>query len=322
MSNEVSNKQFANNLIRDRRINATKDNNKSFINFCLEKRKLNKKWIIEAISTSYNSRTIMGNLAIELGYLNQEQMDEVILEQQKSHNKYFGSLAVEMGYLESEDVVSELLKIQRERFIPEEEFLLNQDYLTRDNLVQLEYEYRAFLVDLEQQEKELAGLADLDSILDKIFMNFKADDIIMLRPFVKLLISRLQADIDPETKPLGCKTVDEFACDFFVTQKITTDEIQDIELDCGISGKFPTLLQMASIYAEEPISEVEDMVDALGEYINRNNGAFLSILDEFGVKADLEPQTLISKSVVTKKKTLYIVPCVTKYGDVDIIFSL
>jgi len=322
MEKNVTNKQFANDLIRDRRINATKDNNKSFINFCLEKRKLNKKWIVEAISASYNSRTIMGNLAIELGYLTQEQMDEVILEQQRSHNKYFGSLAVEMGYLESEDVVSELLSIQRERFISEEEYLLNKDFLTRDTLVELEYEYRAFLLELEKVEDELSELNDLDAILDKIFMNFKADDVIMLRPFVKLLVSRLQADIDSETRPMGCKTVEEFACDFFVTQKIVTDEIQDIELDCGISGKFPTLLQMASIYAEEPINEVEDMVDALGEYINRNNGAFLAILDEFGVKADLLPQTLISKSVVQKKKTLYIVPCNTKYGDIDIVFSL
>jgi hypothetical protein len=109
----------------------------------------------EAVKLQLRTRPQLGGLAIERRKLNARQVFSVLREQCDSPVDLFGELAVQLGYL-TNDELSELVHEQLLRVRPLSEILVEMDLLTPEAR---DVHYREFRRTMEQCDESALAIA-------------------------------------------------------------------------------------------------------------------------------------------------------------------
>ena len=132
-----------------------------FGQFLLEEGAIGAQELQQALERAGKEHVRLGQLGVESGFLNEEQVELIHLEQ-RTRDVCFGELAVQLELL-SRAQLAELLREQKRRHIPVGEALVAQGSLNESELDDLLDRYHLSLIDLDIVHLGLpAELADDD----------------------------------------------------------------------------------------------------------------------------------------------------------------
>ena len=230
------------------------------------------------LEAARNSKLKMGFLAVEEGMMTVEQAEEINRLQQQE-DKRFGDLAIEKGYL-TEENVSDLLDIQGDSYLLFVQTLIESGLMGMD-------EIQEYLADFRKEnnfsvrELEDFKTGDVDRIVPIIIKdNAMSKEV---RDYICLTSRLLVRFIDRFFRMEKPERVNEYIADNIAYQTIHGDK-QYLTAFCGSIEELDTIgwgFMSGLLPPGESISY--DVLDVAGEYLNVNNGIFVTGLDKEGI---------------------------------------
>lgn len=279
----------------------------------------------KGLVTSYELQTAMdqlhlthlklGVLSVNAAFLTAAQVEEVH-QMQTRVDKRFGELAIELGYL-NEAQLQSLLAAQKESHLVLAQALIDQGTLTLNQFSDalLLYKEANFLSD-EQFSAIKDG--DIDVLLSSLLNLENNQNNSWIHSYLTLLAKNMIRFIDPqayfEVNPLP----QDYEAEWLISQEITGS----IALTSRFSLGEAALLQIASAYADEPMSSVDDMAkDSVGEFLNLHNGLFLVNMSNEGIELGLEPQNIQHHTHGLPTSSKYLITIHLTNSSFDLILS-
>ena len=267
------------------------------------------------LEATRNSKLKMGFLAVEEDMMTPEQAEEINRLQQQE-DKRFGDLAIEMGYL-TEENVSDLLDIQGDSYLLFVQTLIESGLMDMAQLQEYLADFRKEN-NLSVRELEDFKTGDVDRIIPILLkdgsMSKEVKDYICLTSrFLVRFIDRFFRMEKPER-------VNEYIADNIAYQTIRGDK-EYFTAFCGSVEELDTIgwgFMSGLLPPGETISY--DVLDVAGEYLNVNNGVYVTGLDKEGVteRSDF-PVMRAVPTKITSTGEMYRVPLFIEGMLVDLI---
>ena len=244
---------------------------KFFGQFLLERGKILKEELLDALGFQKTVNVKLGTIALDAGYLTADQIMKIHQEQQRT-DKLFGEIAIEMNFLSPEQL-EELLIIQKNERISLGDALLEKGYLS---LHRLEEELREY-------KKSQEGMVEAAYSLLKQATSHQIPEI-----FLDLTIKLLRRLADLDVKVIDSHDEPERVAPHIwnVCQQFKGDS-------CGIyilSLTDRPLLKIASGIAEETLTQIDNFTkDGVQEFVNMLVGNSAAKLSQDGIKINLQP---------------------------------
>lgn len=273
--------------------------------------------LTRAFEEKSKTRPKLGTLAINEGLMNASQVERVN-EAQQSVDKRFGDLAVELGYLTDSDV-DRLLGKQPTDYLILGQALVDIGALSNDRLEKSISEYKAkYMMD----DEDITGnRGDTVSRLISDFYHFgTAENAKISADYVKMLLKNVIRFVGDDFTPLQSFVAGEIESKYIVKQRISGDGYECVTAICtGITE----YVEIASRFAKEDFTEVDDFVDAsVGELLNVMNGLFaVNESTESGLELTMSPQESVSGGRITFSKPAFCIPVAFGFGEVDFVIS-
>ncbi len=290
--------------------------NKYFGNYLLKKQIISPEQLKEVLRAQESTRVKLGVLAIESGLMNASQVKR-IHQEQMTKDMRFGDIAVGAGYM-TESQLLELLKKQRESHVLLGQILVDQEILSYESYERLLEKYKKDS-GFTERELEILKSNNTDQIVGMMLENLEKPNEGVFKEYIELFIRNIVRFIDSEVIIEKPYVTDNYSYDYFAFQKI----IGEHDILTGILTDEASAVKFAAIYAEEPIETMDALAkDSLGEFMNCQNGLFISNLYHKSVKCDLEPQMISHDGILKAKNQLIIVPCQLNFGKIEIVFNI
>lgn len=287
--------------------------NKYFGNYLLEQKIITKEQLKEVLLEQKNVRVKLGVLAIDLGYMTGAQVGRVHALQ-FSQDKKFGELAISEGYLTEEKLI-ELLGTQKKSNVLLGQALIDKGYFSFEQYEQVLLKYKEES-GFTAEEIEYLKNNNINKIVD-MFIRISDNSINnMYHEYFELFVRNIVRFIDSEVILEKGEKVDSYEFNHIVMQQIEGSN----NIFTGFAGNKKTLLQFASIFAGDQCDDMDEHAkDSLGEFMNCNNGLFLSNLSNEGIELELCPQETKEFGKLTSSKQIYKLTCQLGFGQIDII---
>ncbi len=247
---------------------------KFFGQFLLERGRISREQLLEAVRHQSNVNVKLGTLAIDRGLLTVEQVKS-LNQLQRRMDKKFGELAIDQGML-TRPQVEELLAQQKQDRLLLGEALVHKGYLA---LEELEDELRAFRKD---QEGIAIGIHDLY----RDHPNAR-----VLEIFADLITKMMQRIADEIVRPGTCHSdlARARTHDFTICQGLRGS----FSAVCCLSLTSDLLTRIASRMLDEGFREPDEVAQDGGkEFMNIVNGNVCASLSAIGLQSELEPPTI------------------------------
>lgn len=286
-----------------------------FGHYLVEQNCITAEQLQDVTEAQKSARVKLGILAVASGLLTEKQADEVNMLQQQM-DKRFGDIAVEKGYL-TEDQVGEMLAKQGDDYMTFVQAMTDKGIMT---LSEVQAKVSEFQEAEGYSDKEMDDLksGDLDLIVP-IFMKNPALSRLH-KEYVALIMRNIMrfVDTDIRMEEMVQLTPTELQCG--VEQGIFGDQ----KMFTGIFGEPEAILDIASTFGKEDFSVVDaDSLDAVGEFLNVNNGLFVSAKSEDGIELDLEPPVMYPEHKTASTDGIaYLVPVYLSGKKVTIVLSV
>ncbi|MBF4694832.1 hypothetical protein [Fusibacter ferrireducens] len=290
--------------------------NQYFGYYLLSKNIITKEKLKFVLSDENKTRVKLGVLAIDAGYMTSSEVTE-IHKMQMAQDRRFGDLAVEKGFL-SEDQLMLLLSKQKESHTTLGQVLVDENIMNYEDYEQLLIQYKKDS-GFSDEEIKILKSNDSDAILELFIDMENTDEVKLFKDYVELFIRNIIRFVDRNVvigKP-------------YLAEAYTYENhaVQDIvgfyALSTGLSASDEVIANFATIYAHMLISEVNELAkDAIGEFMNCQNGLFISNLYHKGINCNLEPQDYKEKGIITSQNKLFVLPCELTFGKFDILFNI
>ncbi|MCZ0702314.1 CheY-specific phosphatase CheX [Natronobacillus azotifigens] len=259
-----------------------------FGQFLLNKSFITREQLADALEFQQSVHVKFGVIAIEEGYMTPLQVEEVH-EKQKQVDKRFGEIAVELGFLTDEQVQL-LLSNQKQSHLFLAQALVDRGYMT----------IQQFSDALETYKKE-------NSLSDEHFEAMKNGNIEKLitntldhagnekfGKYVTLFAKNMIRFIDDQAY-IEVSQEKDLENDWLVYQNI----IGENPLFTAISASEDVFLTIASIHAEEELTEVDELAQAsVAEFLNLHNGIYLVNMSNWGTELHMRPQEVVKDATV------------------------
>ncbi|MCG8484747.1 MAG: hypothetical protein MJA31_15645 [Clostridia bacterium] len=290
--------------------------NKYFGNYILTKNIITNDQLKNVLSKQKSAKVKLGVLAIESGYMNAFQVNRVH-KLQVLQDKRFGEIAINEGFL-TEEKLAGLLSSQKNSHIMIGQILVDEEILTYDEYEKLLIEYKKDS-GFTDKEIEILKSNNTDEIVNMFIKMQKTNEVVLFQEYVELFLRNIIRFVDSDLmidKPY-CLVSYEY-------KNLASQEIVgENKIITGISADDEVLVKFAGIYAEEEITEMDEMArDAIGEFMNCQNGLFVSNLYHKGINHDLNPQKFDFNSRLNQNNQLFVLPCSLSIGNIDIIFNI
>lgn len=267
------------------------------------------------ISDSRNARVKMGLLAVEAGYMTEEQADQVNNLQQMQDRR-FGDIAVEKGYL-TDDQVGSLLKKQGDEYLLFVQALVEKEILS---LEQIQKELNAY------KKSERFTALDIEAIksgdIDSIVPVFIKENCIppIIKDYIALTARNMVRFIDRHFRLEKVEKLNEYTATFIASQELDGD----YKIFSGFCGDGEGIRLIAEAYAKEEFETVDmDALDAACEFLNCNNGLFASKLSHEDVDLDMLPPVMKdAATTISSDGNMFRVPFYIKDKQVDLIICI
>lgn len=261
------------------------------------------------------SRVKLGLLAVEEGAMTEAQAEEVNTLQQMQDRR-FGDIAVEKGYL-TEEQVSVLLERQADSYLLFVQALVERNILELD---QIQKEINTYKKEERMTALDIEALKSGD--VDRIVPIFtKGNDIPdLVKEYVALTARNFVRFIDANFRVEPVEKVSEYDSSFVAAQEITGDK----EIFTGYCGEGQGIKVIAENFAKEIFEHIDiDVLDAACEFLNCNNGLYVTALSHKDMDLDMLPP-IMKETATTIKATgeMYKVPICIMDAKLDLIICV
>ncbi len=289
--------------------------NQYFGDYLLKKKFITPEQLRIVLEEQKAVKVKLGILAIDAGYMDAAQVNRVH-KLQTAKDKRFGELAVEEGYM-TEGQLDELLTMQKKSNVFLGQALIEKGYFTFEK-------YEAVLIQYKEESglnnDEIKALKNnnIEKIVEIFFRNVSSGDSYIYRDYFELFIRNLVRFIDDEVRLDEAREIHSFSYDYLVTQRMEGKH----NLFTGFAGAESVMAKFASIYAKEECGGMDALArDSLGEFMNCQNGLFLSNLSHKGVELELYPSEVRENGTARPVGSMYLIPCYLSFGKIDFIFA-
>jgi len=286
-----------------------------FGQYLLNEGALNREDLNRLLDISKKTRVKLGVLAINSGLMTADNVNRVNQLQTKI-DKRFGQISIDEGFL-TEPELGILLSVQDSEHLKLSQTLIDQHIMSYEEVESYLKKYKStFSLSDEAFEDLRDGKA---RTIINAYLNFDNDAFSDLyKEYITLFYKNVVRFIDSNIRIDHVEIIESKQYDYIIKQDI----IGHKRIYTGFGAKTETLVKFASQYADESFHSLDDYAqDALGEFLNLNNGLYLVNLSDYGVDMDLEIQT-IQKNHLIESNKVYCIPFFTTFGRVDLLLSL
>lgn len=286
-----------------------------FGQYLLNQGAIDKETLNKLLDISRKTRVKLGVLAINSGLMTADNVNRVNQLQTKI-DKRFGQIAIDEGFL-TEPELDILLSVQDSEHLKLSQTLLDEKIMTYDQVEEYLTSYKAaFSLDDDAFEDLRDGRAR--TIIDT-YLNFGNDTFSDLyKEYITLYYKNVIRFIDSSIRIDHVEVIDSRQYDYIIKQDIVGPK----RIYTGFGAKTDVLVRFASQYADESFHSLDDYAqDALGEFLNLNNGLYLVNLSDYGVDMSMEIQSIQKNHLIASNK-VYCIPFYTSFGRVDLLLSL
>ncbi|MCR4691008.1 MAG: chemotaxis protein CheX [Lachnospiraceae bacterium] len=250
-----------------------------FGNYLVNTGYLSEEEFKDVLADKDKARVKLGVIAVTEKLMSSEQADEVN-RLQAMMDKRFGDIAIEKGYL-TDDQVGRLLKKQGNSYMIFVQTLLDKNLMSLDEVDTMLKHFQSVEGFSDSEMDDLVS-GDVDRTIALYLPD--SDELgtkhcgIAIRTFLRL--------IDSEAYVSKAHAVSEVKVDNFAFQTL----VGNPKIHAGFAGEDKALLNIAGPFGEEDFETVDlDALDAVGEFINCINGMFASDVSNNGIDVDMMP---------------------------------
>lgn len=282
-----------------------------FGHYLLNRELITREQLVDALAFQQSVHVKFGVIAVDEGYMTPLQVEEVH-EKQKQMDKRFGEIAIELGYLTNEQVES-LISNQKQNHLFLAQALVDRGYMTIEQFGRAlnEYKKENSLSD-DQFEAIKSGSIDLlvEKILDAKDSAKKTTYGKYLSLFAKNMIRFIDDQVYLEVAEVAQQE------NWLVHQEI----VGESPLFTAIFANEEVFLHIASVYAEEELTEVDELARAsVSEFLNLHNGIYLVNMSNWGTELNMKPQEVVENATLAGE--LFVVTVNTSKGPFQLILS-
>ena len=283
-----------------------------FGHYLVDKNKISQSQFNDLMQQHHKIRAKLGFIAVSEKLLTAKQSEE-INEIQKKMDRRFGDIAIEKGYLLQEEVTY-LLNQQGNSYLRFVQLFTEQNILSIDEIETYLEEYKK---DNKFSDAEIEALKSGD--IDRIIPVFVNADTPFTNECISLAIRNVIRFINSEVILQKAFTVNDYSFDGLASQQM----IGDHKIFVGIAGKDKALLEIASPFAKEHFTILdEDAFDSICEFINCTNGLFASKLSHEDIQIDMTPPEYYTNQRLVSEGDIYIVPMIINGEQADIVVAV
>lgn len=280
-----------------------------FLNYLVEKEKISNSQRALVQEQQQSARVKLGLIAVAEKLMTGKQTDEINALQRQTDRR-FGDLAIEKGYL-TEEQLDHLLKKQGNPFLQLVQILTDNGIFSVEQIEEHLNEY-GIAKGFSQAELETLKTGELDSIIPL----FVKTDNRLASEYIALAIRNVIRFIHNQPLVQKVETGTEYLADNLAYQELTGDH----NLWLGFASPGNGLLQIASPFARETFAQVdEDAFDAVCEFINCINGLFATELSYHDINLEIMPPSFSQQQKFTVAGGFYLVPLVLNGESIDLI---
>lgn len=269
----------------------------------------------EAFEKQGTTHVKIGVMAVDEGYMTASQVEEVH-EKQRQMDKRFGEIAVELGYLTDEQV-NQMLSAQKQDHLILAQALVDQGFMTIEQYSSALSDYKV-KHSLTDDKFEAIKSGDIEALVENSIniMDLGNKDYII--QYISLFAKNLIRFIDNQVY-LEVHGLDQpFNYDWVVHQDIVGEKT----LYTAIAANEEVFLEIASAYAEEQLTEIDELAKAsVSEFLNLHNGIFLVNMSNQGCELEMKPQQVTHHSEIQGEATSYILKVQTTKGTFSLLLS-
>lgn len=257
-----------------------------FGNFLFESNVITREQFMESLRQIPDKRAKLGILAIEAGFMNPSQVEEIHALQLHVDQK-FGELAVEKDYL-TEDQLGELLSKQSSPFSVFSQILCDAGYMTYSQLTEQMGRYREKCGMTLERFSQFQN-DEIRPLIDHLLLHTVCDETrkLVISAYLEVFLKNIIRFISGNIMLGEMNTGDLMQGRWISCQKITGPFDMTVSLTAGEED----MLCLASAFSHQEF-DAFDLVarDISGEFLNCNNGIFIANMIEHGLDLGLEPQ--------------------------------
>ncbi|MEH7123609.1 hypothetical protein V7127_10160 [Bacillus sp. JJ1773] len=261
-----------------------------FGHYLLNKGLLTTEQLKQALDQQKSTHVKFGVIAVDKGFLTSAQVEE-IHEKQKKQDKRFGEIAVDLGLL-SNDQVEQMLAAQKSNHLLLAQSIVDNNLMTIDEFSNSLNEYKK-LYSLSDERFEAIKNGDIDAMVESL-LHSSSNEIKEFIDYLSLFIKNMIRFIDDQVYIELSSVSGEVETDWLVLQEIQGEA----PLLTALAASEEMFLQIASIYAEEELTEACELAQAsVSEFLNLHNGIYLVNMSNRGIELGMAPQSVQSEAV-------------------------
>lgn len=286
-----------------------------FGNYLLEKELLSPAELKYALNKKNSVHLKLGIMCVDFKYLTFEQVDRIHQLQTKTDKK-FGELAVQEGYL-TEVQLQKLLKMQKCEYLLISQVLIDEGYFTLNQINTILDNYRADL-GLSKYEFEALKSNEIEKVVDVFVKLNGISDSRIYNDYFSLFVRNIVRFIDSGIRLDKAEEIKEYNYEWLVYQNMQGK----INMFTGFASDEAGMAELGGRFAQKALNRMDEFAQSsVGEFINLQNGLFLSKLSEEGIEPDLHAQVLKRNNRLVASGAMFRIPFHLPFGKYDFIIS-
>lgn len=263
-----------------------------FGHFLLNNGLLTSAQLQSALELQKTTHVKFGVIAVDEGLLTPSQV-EVIHEKQKQQDKRFGEIAIELGFLSNEQV-EQMLSAQKKNHLLLAQAVVDQNYMTMEAFSNALSEYKK-LHSLSDEKFEAIKSGNIEAMVENLLL-LGDEDKQIYTDYLSLFVKNMIRFIDDQVYVEVSSNDAPLQVDWLVSQQINGEA----PLHTAMAIEENVFLKIASVYAEEELTEVDELAQAsVSEFLNLHNGIYLVNMSNKGIELDMAPQNVENSASVS-----------------------
>lgn len=284
-----------------------------FGHYLLNRELITREQLADALEFQQSVHVKFGVIAVDEGYMTPLQVEEVH-EKQKQADKRFGEIAIELGYLTNEQVES-LVSKQKQNHLFLAQALVDREYMTIEQFGTALNDYKKEN-SLSDDQFETIKSGNIESLIENILDAKDSVKKATYGKYLSLFVKNMIRFIDDQVYIEVAELEVSQQGNWLVHQEI----LGQSPLFTGISANEEVFLHIASVYAEEELTEVDELAKAsVSELLNLNNGIYLVNMSDWGIELNMKPQEVFENATVSGES--FLVTVNTSKGSFQLILS-
>lgn len=282
-----------------------------FGHYLLNQGLLTREQLTDALEFQQTVHVKFGVIAVDEGFLTPDQVEKVH-EMQKQVDKRFGEIAVDLGFL-TEEQVEVMLSVQKQNHLLLAQALVDKEYMTIEQFSNALNDYKKEY-SLSDDKFEAIKRGDIDELVNNILNVEESNKVEKYGKYLSLFAKNMIRFIDEQVYFELSMNQDLSKENWLVHQKI----VGEAPLFTAISASEEVFLYIASVYAEEELTEVDELAQAsVSEFLNLHNGIYLVNMSNEGIELNMNPQEVNQQATVEGE--VFIVNVQTSKGPFQLV---